>query len=258
MPHLVRLLSPTGGPLRVESLVDAAVSAIGVVVAVWLGASAALALACLGARAVGATWRAGERLVLRCAPTLVRRALVVAVGAGLGLGVTTTAMAAEPLASPASVSATAGTDLDVGWAVTTPDVAATAVSGASTSSPAPTTPVVRAAVGAALSAAAPGTTAAPPPAAAPSTPTPVTHLVAPPVRPTADAEPATVVVVRGDSLWRIAARHLPAGADDAQIAAAWPAWYAANADVVGPDPGVLLPGQVLVVPTTVTADGAGA
>ncbi len=74
-----------------------------------------------------------------------------------------------------------------------------------------------------------------------------------PARPPAPRVPveetdATVVVVRGDTLWDIAARHLPADATDAQVAAAWPAWYTANAGTIGPDPGRILPGQVLVVP----------
>jgi hypothetical protein len=64
----------------------------------------------------------------------------------------------------------------------------------------------------------------------------------------ASAGRRTVVVRAGDSLWRIAARHLPAGADDAAIAAAWPAWYHANRMTIGDDPGLLLPGQVLVLP----------
>jgi nucleoid-associated protein YgaU len=57
-----------------------------------------------------------------------------------------------------------------------------------------------------------------------------------------------VVVRRGDSLWTIAARHLPPGADDADIARAWPRWYAANRAVVGDDPDRLRPGQLLVRP----------
>lgn len=75
---------------------------------------------------------------------------------------------------------------------------------------------------------------APPPAPAPV-----------PVRASADV---AVVVHRGDCLWRIAARHLSADATDAQIAAAWPQWYAANRDVIGPDPDLLLPGQRLRSP----------
>lgn len=69
--------------------------------------------------------------------------------------------------------------------------------------------------------------------------------------PHVTADGATVVVHRGDTLWDIAARHLPAGAGDAQVAAAWPAWYAANAATIGPDPDRILPGQVLVVPVAV-------
>jgi hypothetical protein len=57
-----------------------------------------------------------------------------------------------------------------------------------------------------------------------------------------------VVVHRGDSLWTIARRHLGPGATDVEVAAAWPQWYATNRDVIGPDPDVLLPGQVLHAP----------
>lgn len=58
-----------------------------------------------------------------------------------------------------------------------------------------------------------------------------------------------VVVHRGDSLWSIAARHLGEQATDADVADAWPRWYAANRELIGEDPDLLLPGQVLVVPT---------
>ncbi|MCA0146271.1 LysM peptidoglycan-binding domain-containing protein [Blastococcus sp. LR1] len=59
------------------------------------------------------------------------------------------------------------------------------------------------------------------------------------------------VVVRGDCLWDIAERHLtttgspPTAAD---VATAVTAWWQANADVIGPDPDLLLPGQVLRPP----------
>ncbi|WP_340699037.1 LysM peptidoglycan-binding domain-containing protein [Cellulosimicrobium funkei] len=58
-----------------------------------------------------------------------------------------------------------------------------------------------------------------------------------------------VVVVRGDSLWSIAARHLPAGSTDRQVAEAVERWYATNAHVVGADPDLVRPGQVLVAPS---------
>ena len=62
-----------------------------------------------------------------------------------------------------------------------------------------------------------------------------------------------VVVRRGDTLWSIAARHLGPDPSDAEIAQAWPAWHDANREVVGPDPDVLLPGQVLRAPRAVVS-----
>ncbi len=70
-------------------------------------------------------------------------------------------------------------------------------------------------------------------------------------RPTATVAPAPVtgVLVRpGDSLWAIAARALGPQAAVAAVAAEWPRWYAANRAVIGPDPGLLHPGQWLVAP----------
>ena len=63
------------------------------------------------------------------------------------------------------------------------------------------------------------------------------------------AELAQVVTVGpGECLWSIAARHLGPAATDAEIAGAWPDWYAANRTVIGADPNLLQPGQRLVVP----------
>lgn len=53
------------------------------------------------------------------------------------------------------------------------------------------------------------------------------------------------VVVAGDDLWSIAAAHLPTGADDAAVLDATLALHRANADVVGPDPDLIHPGQRL-------------
>jgi len=54
-----------------------------------------------------------------------------------------------------------------------------------------------------------------------------------------------VRVAPGDTLWDIAVRRLGAGAS-------WPAIYALNRDVIGPDPGVITPGQWLVLPSEAT------
>ena len=52
----------------------------------------------------------------------------------------------------------------------------------------------------------------------------------------------------GDSVWLIAAQRLGANASDAQIAAEWPRWYADNRPVIGPDPSLIQPGQLLRAP----------
>ena len=70
----------------------------------------------------------------------------------------------------------------------------------------------------------------------------------PPAAPTAESR----LVVRGDCLWHIASERLLAGhgraPTDGEVAAATAAWWRANADVIGPDPDLLLPGQLLSPP----------
>ncbi len=77
--------------------------------------------------------------------------------------------------------------------------------------------------------------ATPPPAPAPE-PKP-----APAPRPKPAAKPATYTVARGDSLSQIATREL----GDANR---WRELYEANRDVVGPNPNLIHPGQVLKLP----------
>ena len=77
---------------------------------------------------------------------------------------------------------------------------------------------------------------------------PTTPAAARPAPPRDAAAQSTVQVRRGDCLWLLAARRLPPGAPDGQIAAYWPRWYAANREVVGTDPGLLQPGELLTVP----------
>jgi nucleoid-associated protein YgaU len=69
---------------------------------------------------------------------------------------------------------------------------------------------------------------------------------------TAAAADGSHVVVRGDCLWHIASARLAAASGtrptDGEVARAVHAWWVANAEVIGPDPDVLLPGQVLRAP----------
>ncbi|MCP1414712.1 LysM peptidoglycan-binding domain-containing protein [Paenarthrobacter sp. A20] len=67
-------------------------------------------------------------------------------------------------------------------------------------------------------------------------------------RQVATAHETGVVVEAGDTLWSIAASRLGPFATDVDIALAWPKWYAANRTVIGGDPSVVLPGQVLRPP----------
>jgi nucleoid-associated protein YgaU len=69
-----------------------------------------------------------------------------------------------------------------------------------------------------------------------------------PAGPARSAGVQPVVVRPGDTLWDIAAAHLPGDPTTAGVAAAWPRWYAANRRAIGPDPDLLLPGQRLRPP----------
>ncbi len=68
------------------------------------------------------------------------------------------------------------------------------------------------------------------------------------------SRPAGITVRAGDSLWLITARRLGPRASAAEIAAQWPRWYAANRDVIGADPALLTPGQVLRAPPAITQE----
>jgi resuscitation-promoting factor RpfA len=277
----VGYLATRVGVTRPDELVELVVLGAGVLVLAWLAGSSGLAAACLVTRRMGHAWRRGEGCVQRFAPALVRRALVVVVAAGLGAASVGAASAADlPPTSPSATAVADGGPIDLGWVVSTPVGAVP--TPAVTSSPAADTPISPSPTGpaplqsptatpAGSSPAAPARVQASAPVTAPADAPSGAHGAAP--RPattvgTADALPmpyaaapaahrpardevATVVVLRGDTLWGIAARHLPPGASAAEVADAWPAWYAANAATIGPDPGLILPGQVLVAPAEV-------
>ncbi|UJH71409.1 LysM peptidoglycan-binding domain-containing protein [Ornithinimicrobium sp. INDO-MA30-4] len=59
-----------------------------------------------------------------------------------------------------------------------------------------------------------------------------------------------VVVRRGDTLWSLAEQNLGPMATAQEVALAWPAWHEANRSVIGPDPHMIYPGQVLRPPTS--------
>jgi nucleoid-associated protein YgaU len=57
-----------------------------------------------------------------------------------------------------------------------------------------------------------------------------------------------VVVRAGDSLWRLAERGLSAPASARAVSVRWHAIYRRNRGVIGPDPDLIHPGQVLKTP----------
>ena len=59
----------------------------------------------------------------------------------------------------------------------------------------------------------------------------------------------SVVVKPGDTLWAIAARSLPPGATNSEIASACARWYATNRAVIGADPDLIHPQQRLTPPS---------
>jgi nucleoid-associated protein YgaU len=58
-----------------------------------------------------------------------------------------------------------------------------------------------------------------------------------------------VIVRRGDTLWAIAQRFLPAGASEAEIARSCAEWFATNRAVIGDNPDLIVPAQRLRPPT---------
>ena len=82
-----------------------------------------------------------------------------------------------------------------------------------------------------------------PRAAATSAPAPA------PVPAPAPTSSRAVEVRPGDTLWGIAARSLPGDASVADIARATQRWHHANRAVIGDDPDLIIPAQVLDPPT---------
>jgi hypothetical protein len=190
-----------------------------------------------GARLPGAAGRAAHRFLLHVAPTSVRSLVRAAVGAGV---------AASVLAGPALAYADG----------TPPQASSSSYEWPGGASAQPVIPVP-------ASLDWPGASPHATPNATPSTTPTATPRATPRATPGAVRAPASrprhaplhlatrggVVVQTGDSLWEIAARDLAAGASDAQVAQAWPRWWSANRVLIGDDPSLIHPGDLLIPPT---------
>ena len=192
-----------------------------------------LALLTVGGRLPGLLGVLCSRAVRRIAPAAVRRAVAVALGLGVALGTGSTALAA-PAPAPGSVAAAAAEA-----PATSPSPNSHAAASTQDSSHSRGEDAVASLDWPGVS--APARSSADSPGAA----RPSSRTRTPTARPRAAEH---VVVQAGDTLWGIAASQLPAGASDAEVAQAWPAWWSANRQVIGEDPDLLHPGQHLRTP----------
>jgi hypothetical protein len=191
--------------------------------AIWLAAGL---LAAIAAGLPGAAGRAASRLARTLLPRMLYR--LVAGTAGLGVALGPVAALAQP---------TPGVPAPVGGSVSRPV-------------PAPTWPVDSGPVGRDHPPGSAVPTPRWPTEAEPVRPPRVSGPEQPDApRPSAPADDSAVTVRAGDSLWLIAGRCLGADGTPAEIAGAWPRWYAANRAVIGDDPALIVPGQVLSAPT---------
>lgn len=187
----------------------------------------------IGAAIPGRAGRACSRAVRRCAPAVMRHLARWVVG---------TAMVATPLLAAPAMAASGGPSLDRPVAAAAAAPSPGAPSTTARSEPSDESDPARSDLYRPL---APYLPPPPPPAAKTSDDRGVPLLTGSPHRDLADD---TYVVRRGDALWDIAARHLGPAASAAQIAREWPRWYEANRAVIGDNPNVIRPGEVLRAP----------
>ncbi|MFW5463063.1 LysM peptidoglycan-binding domain-containing protein [Knoellia sp. CPCC 206453] len=225
------------GPASADELLALTAATLALSIAAWLVLGTVLEVL---AHVPGRVGRAAQVWADRLTPALARRVAAFILGVGVGVAGGPSQAVANPrpsttaasVADPGFVPSPSAADVSV------PDPGFAPAPLSPGFSPTPTVP------------ATPEFT--PEPAAPGFTPT------APRVRPQADPgllgsrlAPSTdreVVVHRGDTLWSIAARHLGPQASDAEIAREWPRWFDLNRGLIGEDPDLILPGQILRVP----------
>jgi nucleoid-associated protein YgaU len=205
------------GPAPLDAQIGLAAATAAWIALTWLGLMTLLALA---AELLRGTRPRLHRLAERVTPALLRRAAAGVLGAGLAGGALAGGASATGLPVAAQSPAASSRPAATGSVLPALDRPADLLPGWTPDRP-----------------------AAPPVAARP----PRVHLVATTPHPQR-ASSDEVVVRRGDTLWDIAARHLGPAASAAEVAVEWPRWHRANRDVIGPEPGLILPGQRLRPP----------
>lgn len=210
--------------LTFESSLGVAATTTGLIVVAWWILS--ILIAVTSALLERSGHRTAAAATGKYSPAFMRRLALAAVGLQL---------ATAPLANAATGTFGQYSPADPG-APLPPAVSAAWAPGAATAPPAPATPAPRAA----------GVEPRWMPSPAPADP----GTLAPAQLRAQDPAPGEreVTVRGGDSLWDICASELGPLVSDVDIALAWPQLYQHNRDVIGPDPGLLRPGQVLRVP----------
>ncbi|GAA3698552.1 hypothetical protein GCM10022399_13710 [Terrabacter ginsenosidimutans] len=249
---VVRRAPAIPGATRPDDVLLVLLGWVGLLMAAWLALGCLLAVAAL---LPGTAGRAAASIADRVTPVAVRKVLALVLGASVGSLALPPALASVAGSGPVTRS-TDPQAPGAGEAATrdiTPDSTSGSTAGLtpgftpSEASPGfvPTVDLIG------TDSRAPGVGCSP--GYVPTAP-PAVHdadrsrLLAPAPRATTAAHDL-VPVRRGDSLWSIAARHLGPTASDAEVAWEWPRWYAANRDVVGDDPDLLTPGQLLRPPS---------
>lgn len=213
----VQLTGGRSAPLRIgegsstSEMLGLAAAGTGLAICIWWATSLILALAAELLRRTGRLRSA--RATAALTPPFMRRLAAVLLGVSLVAGAP--AHATAPVQQETTVSAPARADIGLApaWAVQADNTAVD-----------------------------PGWR---------PTPVPVSGslLVRPPQRsPDAAASTHRLTVSPGDSLWTLSAEHLGPLATDAEIAAFWPELYSVNRHIIGENPELLQPGQLLQLP----------
>ena len=206
-------MHPAKDPRAMIHVVEISTLVIATLGLLWLTFVTYLVLTCCVGRLSKRAWKRGENALRAISPRLARYTLATAVGIGVSAATLAPAHAtgdAEPF------------DINLSWAG---QKAVTVEMTESTNS---------------------------------AREGPATHEQVERVEQVERAEPAEVsgqaaqepdvVVATGDSLWKITASHLPPDATNSQIDAEWRRWYAENHELIGSDPGLILPGMKLSAP----------
>ena len=250
------------GPASLDETLTLLAAAAALCLATWLGLST---LASVAAQLPGRVGDVGARLASACAPAFTRRVATALVGAALGGAFAPGTAVGEPPTAPTSGTAAqaitgsspvAATGPEFHAAAVGPGFHATAVGAdGSVATGAPGVPEPRRAMEASTRHTEPAPVPGWVPGWVPQRPTQRPQASPHLVTTTPDHGAAEIVVRRGDTLWDIVARRLGPEASDAEVAAACPRWHEANREVVGPDPDLILPGQILRAPAPSTVAG---